>query len=321
MVAPKLQDADFIRVIESGGIPAVRAITGQSDPHILRRRRNLEAKLGREIVLPGVGPRGAVGVTRRKKPPIPPWRTLNIPDGVILIAGDCHFWPGHVSTTYKAFVRFCERDRPKAVIMNGDVLDGASISRHSPMQWEKRPSLVEEIEECAGRLKEIAKASGEAAKIWTLGNHDARFESRLATVAPEFAKVRGMHLKDHFPDWEPAMSVSVNDDAIIKHRWHSGVHATFQNVMKSGRSMITNHLHQLKVTPFTDYNGRRYGVDTGTLADPYGPQFEYTEWNPVNWWSGFAKLTFRGGELLPPELVEYWAPNAVAYRGEIIEVA
>jgi len=87
------------------------------------------------------------------------------------------------------------------------------------------------------------------------------------------------------------------------------------NTLKSGRSIVTGHLHQLKVTPWTDYNGRRYGVDTGTLAEPGGDQFAYCEENPVNWCSGFCVLTFKNGMLLPPELCE--VINGVAYfRGE-----
>ena len=71
----------------------------------------------------------------------------------------------------------------------------------------------------------------------------------------------------------------------------------------------------LKITPVTDLRGRRYGVDTGTLADIYGDQFTYTEMNPVNWASGFAVLTFKDGKLLPPELCEVL--DGVAYfRGK-----
>jgi hypothetical protein len=58
-------------------------------------------------------------------------------------------------------------------------------------------------------------------------------------------------------------------------------------------------------------------VDTGTLAEPYGPQFGYTEANPVNWCSGFAVLTYKDGKLLPPELCEVIEGKAY-FRGEQI---
>ena len=85
--------------------------------------------------------------------------------------------------------------------------------------------------------------------------------------------------------------------------------------------MVTNHLHSPKVTPFTDYAGTRYGVDTGCLADPDHEAFlAYTEDNPKNWRAGFAVLTFKDGKLLMPELVQVWDKSHVQFRGEIIKV-
>jgi len=87
--------------------------------------------------------------------------------------------------------------------------------------------------------------------------------------------------------------------------------------LKGGLTMVTGHLHRLAVTPWADYTGRRWGVDTGTLADPLGPQFEYLENNATPWCSGFAVLTFKDGKLLPPELCE--VIDGVAYfRGEAV---
>jgi hypothetical protein len=96
----------------------------------------------------------------------------------------------------------------------------------------------------------------------------------------------------------------VNGNTLIKHRWHNGIHATYNNALKGGVNVVTGHLHRLQVSAWGDYTGRRYGVDTGTLAEPDGQQFMYLEHNPVPWASGFAVLTFRNGVLLPPELVE-----------------
>ena len=113
----------------------------------------------------------------------------------------------------------------------------------------------------------------------------------------------------------------VNADVVIKHRWKGGIHATRNNTLNSGKTIVTGHLHSLKVTPFTDYNGTRWGVDTGTLADPYGPQFtDYTEDGCVDWRSGFVVLNFRNGELLRPQECEVRREGVVEFRGELIEV-
>lgn len=85
--------------------------------------------------------------------------------------------------------------------------------------------------------------------------------------------------------------------------------------------MVTGHLHSLKVSPITDYNGVRYGVDSGTLADIDGPQFrDYLEENPTNWRSGFVVLTFYNGKLLMPELVMKFNNEAIEFRGQVIQL-
>jgi len=110
----------------------------------------------------------------------------------------------------------------------------------------------------------------------------------------------------------------INESTVIKHRWHNGIHAVYNNVLKAGRNIVTGHLHKLQTTPWGDYNGRRYGVDTGTLAEPSGHQFLYLEGNPVPWASGFAVLTFdENGMLLPPELVEVIGETAY-FRGKAV---
>jgi hypothetical protein len=78
----------------------------------------------------------------------------------------------------------------------------------------------------------------------------------------------------------------------------------------------------LKVTPFGDYRGTRWGVDTGTLAEIDGPQFlDYLEDSPVNWRSGFAVLTMKDNKLLWPELVSKHDEGIIDFRGSLIDVS
>ena len=150
---------------------------------------------------------------------------------------------------------------------------------------------------------------------------NSRYENKLAQTAPEYEGVKGFTLKDHFPEWIPCWSCWPTDDVVIKHRYKGGIHATHQNTQSAGKNVITGHLHSLKVTPFSDYNGTRFGVDTGTLADPGGPQFiDYMEDNPANWRSGFIILTFNEGRLLWPEIVSRFDEGVIDFRGELINV-
>jgi predicted phosphodiesterase len=248
-------------------------------------------------------------------------KVATLQDGIVLVASDMHYWPGEPSVAHRAFVKFCKKLKPSTVVMNGDVFDGCSISRHPPIGWNHLPSVKEELDVCKKRLLEIEAATKNAQRFWCLGNHDARFETKIAQVAPELRDVHGTSLADHFPAWIGCWSLHINDNCVIKHRYKGGAHAPYNNAISSGRSMITGHLHRQQVSAYTDYSGTRYGVDTGCLADPYHDAFQdYTEDNSKDWRSGFCVLTFHNGILMPPELVTVWDQTHVYFRGALHEV-
>jgi hypothetical protein len=312
-------DGDFINLFKQhGGAETARRL-GINERNTLARRASLEKKYNIQIKAP------AYNNTNTRHAEEKPQRThLKIKNGVVLVCGDGHYWPGEATTAHKAFVKFCKTMEPQAVIVNGDAFDGAGISRHPPIGWENHPTVVEELEAVQTRLSEIELATFKIPKVWTLGNHDARFETRLATVAREYACVHGFHLKDHFPNWQACWSAWINDGlakipTVVKHRFKGGTHAPHNNAVAAGVNMITNHLHAAKVSPVTDYNGTRYAADTGCIADPDGPQFvDYSEDNPRNHRSGFAVLTFRDYELMLPELALVWDRDHVQFRGQLI---
>jgi len=310
----KVPDDVFADLFQEHGAAETARQTGMSLRRVYARRREVEAKLGSRIC----GPKSHI-----KSVPCPAPGRLHtkVYDGRVMVGSDHHFWPGRISTAHRAFCKLAKKLRPKVVIANGDVLDLGQISRHPPIGWENQPSVEEEILTAQARLEEQERAAPNAERFWPLGNHDARFETKIATVAPEYAKVHGVHLQDHFSGgWQPCWSVWINDDVVVKHRFKGGIHATHNNAIWSGKTMVTGHLHSQKVTPFTDYNGTRWGVDCGTMADPYGDQFAYIEDGPRNWRSGFAVLTFVKGQLLTPELCRVVEEGVVDWRGDLIEV-
>lgn len=309
-------EAQFIHMIEQHGPSKTAQLLAVGVRSVHERRARIEKRLGYSLHGPHT-----TNSPRVPKQEHQARQLLYVPDGVVLVGSDAHYWPGAATPAHRAFVLFCRALNPAAVILNGDVFDGASISRHPPIGWEKSPTVKDELAAAQARLLEIETAAPNAKKVWTLGNHDARFETRLATVASEYAGVTGVHLRDHFPAWTPAWAAWINGAVVVKHRWKGGIHATHNNAVGSGKTMVTGHLHSLKVTPWTDYNGTRYGVDTGTLADPDGAQFlDYTEDGPKNWRSGFAVLTFRGGRLMWPEVVHVLDSEHAEFRGEILTV-
>jgi hypothetical protein len=302
----------------AGGSPrAMATATGISERRIYHRRDNMEK---RGFFLPTV-PQPNAHFTPRAEPIQRNYakrHELTLTDGVIIVFSDAHWWPGLPRTlAHDALLLLIRRLKPAAVIANGDIFDGARISRHEPNGWENRPDVMGELDTVKVFMAEIAKAAKGAALLRTIGNHDIRFDRWLATRVPDYKHLAGMMLRDHLPDWAESWSVEINGDAIVKHRWHQGIHGTYNNALKGGRTIVTGHLHRLHATAWTDYNGRRWGIDTGTLSDPDAQAFDYAEDAPKNWGSGFAVLTYRGGVLAPPEFCEVIGPRAF-FRGEVV---
>jgi hypothetical protein len=313
MARSSVSDEVIVESITQLGMQGTANKFGLDLRNLHYRRRSLEARLNIKIT-----PKSAVQDYSVKHPER---LTFHVDDGWVLVGSDAHYWPNVISTAHRGFVQACKELRPKLVILNGDIFDGASVSRHSPIQWESRPSVQQEIEACTERLDEIKNAAKNADLVWTLGNHDARFESRLAQAAPEYAKVHGVHLKDHFPEWLPCWSIWINDEVVVKHRFKGGMHAPQNNTLWAGKTMVTGHLHSQKVQPITDYNGTRWGVDCGTMADIFAESFrDYMEDSPRNWVSGFGAFRFVDGELLQPMMARVVRDGVIDFMGKLHHV-
>ena len=251
---------------------------------------------------------------------------MEIIDGTVIVSGDQHFWPGSVPVMHRAYVYLAKKLKPTLCVWNGDAFDGASISRFPSIGWESKPSVRQELDCVHERSHEVRKACPGAKFVWNLGNHDLRFETRLAAVAHEYRDVQGIHLKDHFPEWIPAWFVTINaglpSHTEIRHREKGGIHAGYNNTKDTGVTMVTGHDHRAEVVAYDDRRGRRYGVRHGMGADSArDPQFlNYLEARKPNWQSAVAVLNYRNGQLLMPELAMRWGDNSFEFRGEIIEV-
>ena len=256
---------------------------------------------------------------------------LPIKDGCVLVVSDQHYFPGiEPSPAHLASVVLAKRLKPYAIIANGDTIDGASISRWpvgSFSEMKGRPAVAAELGVAAERLRDYEKLSFPKFLVWNLGNHDARFETRLAEKVPEYAGVNGFTLREHFPGWIPAWRTdfAVKPDAvpevIVKHRFKGGTYAAHNNAVASGTSMVTGHDHMLWAKAVTNARGTHWGIDAGTLAPIDSPHFtNYTEDNVQNWQSGFVILHFRDGRFTGPELVHAMPDGRVLFRGDKLKL-
>lgn len=244
-------------------------------------------------------------------------RRLDIDSGVMLIASDLHIMPGGLWPGVLAFIAACHVLRPRAVVLNGDLTDHANLSRHARIGWNPRVRVADELHAVQSALQSIRDAAPEAQRFRTIGNHDLRFDGRLSNVAPEYEGIAGMSLADHLPDWPDSWRLQVNDHLAVKHRFRGGIHAAWNNSLHAGMSIACGHDHTLEVKAIGDYRGRRYGIQTGMLADPQHHQFEYAEDNPNRWQPGFVVLTWHRGQMLPPELCEVRGGQAW-FRGSLL---
>jgi hypothetical protein len=317
MPASKARDEEFIEIWHRYKEPRLVAkALDVSVRNVHERRRRLEAKHG--IVLPSANSnfnsspqsqerKSIQQIAERRAREYEREMGVVVQNGVVLVASDCHYWPGIVTTAHQALCTLAKELKPAMLVLNGDILDGARISRHPRIGWEKQPALKDEVHALQDRCAELERAAGGAQLIRTIGNHDARFENYMSANAPELEDMTGATLIDYLPSWRAGYALHVNGGTdgwtVIRHRpVGGGIHAAYNSTLRSGVHYVHGHLHKLQYTPWGDYRGRRYGVDTGTLAEPQGPQFAYTEAGPLNWASGFAVLTYHAGRLLEPEL-------------------
>jgi hypothetical protein len=252
-------------------------------------------------------------------------QAATIKDGTMIVFGDAHYWPGEPSLAHLALCLIAKRLQPRIIIANGDVFDGASISRHDPLGWQKLPRVIEELDTAKNRLEEIVRSAPKAQRFFTVGNHDSRFDRRLATEIAEFEDVPGMKLEDHLKGWPMSYSVLINEDidpVFVLHNIRGGLHAPRNNALAAGCTVINGHLHSQKAQPVRTLLNDWEGIDHGCLADVDHAAFSYRMDRPADWRSGFVVMTFdKEGRHLPAEFlrIQYLRDRSRAvFRGEIV---
>ena len=243
---------------------------------------------------------------------IPQFHNVDLDDGSILIGSDAHIWPHNDTIMMKAFALASKKLKPKVIVLNGDILDGARVSRHGSLLGQAAPKLTHELAAVHQWIDTLYRAP---TRIWTMGNHDQRVDNYLANNAPELDDYAG-RLSDRFPDWTFCWATTINN-LEVRHRFRSGIHAGWNSALHSGISTVTGHTHQLQVTAVRNRNGTHWGIECGMLGDPAHKAFEYTEGQTNRTQAGFVVITFRNGIMMPPETCELVDGRPV-FRGDYI---
>lgn len=107
-------------------------------------------------------------------------------DTRMLVMGDIHI-PYHSVSALRAVLDHGDKVEPDVILLNGDTLDFHRLSR-----FQKDPRARDakgEIERCNELLDAIDERFPKARKIFKNGNHDERYDSYMASMAPEVYKI------------------------------------------------------------------------------------------------------------------------------------
>jgi predicted phosphodiesterase len=305
MAGYHLTDEEWVESWNKIGSPAEFAkIHKIAVRNVMARRRSIENRLG--ISLDTFNSQNPAYVKKVDQAPHNVRRGIDV-DKVkrVIVFSDAHF-TDTTTTAFKALLLMIKTFQPEVIINNGDSFDGQVLSRFPSINFDQKPTVLEELNACRYHLDEIEKVRPAGCRlIWTLGNHDMRYESWLVNKVPEYSGVDGFSLKYHFPNWETCWSFWIGENTVVKHRYKGGRTAGYSNLVGAGGStnIITGHTHVLCCSPITGYQGTFWGVQTGCLADPMSSTFEYCEDGPKDWRSGFVMLSFDKGRMLMPELI------------------
>ena len=188
MGVQKISDAEFLELWEAHrSIAKIAMISGMAERALHERRRKIESRHNVQLIAQKNDVTKALSNVN-----------LGLRDGCVIVFSDAHF-NGRRTTAFKALLWLISELKPKVVINNGDSFDGASVSRHPVSGWEDTPSVIQELNACTIALRDIQEAAGDAKLIFCMGNHDQRFSSRLANVAPHYTSFNSFTLAHHFP--------------------------------------------------------------------------------------------------------------------------
>lgn len=213
------------------------------------------------------------GETEKKEPYYLPKASKNI-----LIIGDIHV-PYHDDAALFAALEYGAEQKVDTVIINGDLIDFALISRHEK-DMRKR-SVGYEIDTAKTLLKGIRDLFPNALIVYKYGNHDIRYEKFIMQRAPELLDVDGTKLEDLLELVKLKIKIVYDKQIIYAGKMailhgheigltSGGVNPARSTRLKLNKSAIVNHFHRetkdmgknLGEQPFSCYSN-------GCLCDLY----------------------------------------------------
>ena len=219
-----------------------------------------------------------------------------------LIISDLHF-PYHDNKAIELSLKYGLNKKVDCVLINGDLIDFAGISRHEK-DWRQR-SINEEFESVRGFLKGLRKLFPKARIVFKYGNHDERWEKWMFLKAPEIFDCSDFQLEILLRLGELKIEV-VKDKRPIRigkltvlhgHEMtggSGGVNPARATFLKTLESVIVGHYHKTSQHTEASMFSEVYSVNSTGCLCGMNPHYM-----PINKWNhGFAyvELDVKTGE-------------------------
>jgi len=227
------------------------------------------------------------------------WKPFVIKAKKLLVMSDIHI-PFHSIEALTAVFDFAKKEKPDAILLNGDTLDFHGISRF--VKDPKHRNFAEELNAFKEFIDAIKKTFPYAKLYFKVGNHEARYLHFLWMKAGELVGVEEFELDNIIksrangitiiPDKKIMRAGSLN--IIHGHEFNSGffspVNVARGLYLRGKTSAMQGHQHQVSEHTEPDMNGKITTTwSTGCLCDLH------PEYSPINKWAhGFAIVDIDG---------------------------
>lgn len=196
--------------------------------------------------------------------PLPLEPTINIITPYpVLVIGDVHC-PIHDERWVEMAITTAKHYECRNVVINGDLIDAGTISRHLGGEWRRKAELNDDIEASAAIVKLLCSEFDMV--YYTLGNHSQRLIQRFMGEVAWQNLLKMIFDNDKFKGTERHF-LDINSNIRCLHpRGYSKIRGKYTADMAQRYQihLITGHHHHTASTVSAD--GKFQAVEVGTLA-------------------------------------------------------
>jgi predicted phosphodiesterase len=228
------------------------------------------------------------------------WSPFHIDARRVLVMSDIHL-PFHSGPAIECALSYAEKEKPDAILLNGDILDFFQLSRF--VRDPKGRSIAHELA-AFKRLFEALKSIFNVPIYYKLGNHEERYQHYLWMKAHELDGVEEFELGNILKARAEGIEI-IKDRRIIRlgdlnvlhgHEFGQSIFSPVNIArglyLRGKVSAMQGHSHVTSEHTEPDMNGNIITTwSVGCLCN-LNPQ-----WNPINrWCHGFAIVDIDGSD-------------------------